>query len=403
MHLLVVTDQFPTKSRPDAGLFVARQVLALERQGVSVTVLVARLPEIWPLSESQRWRDYGDRSWRRGDVAARIEPYPFARPPGAWFKPFEGRVKAPGARRVARRVHALHRFDCVLGVDLTASAPVALLLARELGIPAVGLGIGSDVMLRPLRDPLLRAALIRTVSELDHVMCVSRDMCRRVRELCPNAEPSWVMLARQVPEQLSWWDRTALRGALGWRREEVVAIFVGRLTEEKGLPELIEARARVIARGGAFRLVCIGDGPFAGALSRLAKEAGSSPIDVVGRVLPEEVFRYCTASDLMVLPSRSEGLPQVVLEAMECALPVLGTRAGGIPELVADMQTGVLVEVRDVEAFAHQLHSLINQPERRRTLGQLGRRRARSEFDSTRQAEAMVALLHGVKRRLPRV
>ena len=94
---------------------------------------------------------------------------------------------------------------------------------------------------------------------------------------------------------------------------------------------------------------------------------------------------------MLVQPSRADNLPLAVLEAMAAGLPVVGTRVGGIPELVVDGETGVLVEPEDPPALAEALDSLAASPELRRELGRAGRARGIEHFSPEGTARRMVA------------
>jgi glycosyltransferase involved in cell wall biosynthesis len=129
-----------------------------------------------------------------------------------------------------------------------------------------------------------------------------------------------------------------------------------------------------------FRLVCVGDGPAWDVL------IGPRAFHLTGRVNPDEVPLLLQGSDFLVLPSHSEGMPQAVLEAMNCGLPVVATNVGGVPEAVVDGETGLLVEARDVEALRNAIKRMITDGSFRSAAGHAGRKRAQTVFDSERNA-----------------
>ncbi len=98
----------------------------------------------------------------------------------------------------------------------------------------------------------------------------------------------------------------------------------------------------------------------------------------------------------MVLPSHSEGLPQAVLEAMNCGLPIVATNVGGIPEAVVDGQTGLLVEAHDADALRGAVERMITDTPFRFAAGQKSLQRARDVFDSERNAQAFADALRAL-------
>ena len=111
-------------------------------------------------------------------------------------------------------------------------------------------------------------------------------------------------------------------------------------------------------------LLIVGDGPDGERLRRLATELGTDRIRFVGWVADaERKAHFYNAAECLVLCSRSEGFPTVVGEAMACGTPVLGTRVGGIPELVLEEQTGWLIGPDDVAALGHRLDFVLAHPE----------------------------------------
>jgi glycosyltransferase involved in cell wall biosynthesis len=159
---------------------------------------------------------------------------------------------------------------------------------------------------------------------------------------------------------------------LNGHRPQIVS--VGRLRPPKDFVTLAEALRRL--EPDTFRAAIIGDGP----------ERDMFPADAPAQLLGErdDVRELLAGSDLFVLSSRSEGLPMSVLEAMAAGLPVVATAVGGIPELVVDGETGLLVPPGDPDALADALRRLVDDPELRQRFGAAGRARAAALFDLPR-------------------
>lgn len=162
---------------------------------------------------------------------------------------------------------------------------------------------------------------------------------------------------------------------------------VGRLVREKGFDVLVRALPEL---PGATA-VLVGDGPERGPLERLAAELGVGDRLVVTG-WEREPRRLLPAFDILAAPSRFEGFGIAIVEAMLAERAVVASRVGGIPEVVADGETGVLVPAGDPAALAGALRGLLDDPERRRRLGERGRGEALERFAPATAARAFEAL-----------
>ncbi len=274
-------------------------------------------------------------------------------------------------------------------------AEAAVAIARALDLPLAGLAVGSDVLVYPDRMPALWRRLCETLERVDLPIGVSQSVCRRLAETgrC-RREPLCVYLGRDAKQFVPAENKARVREQLGWAREGIVGVYVGGLVEVKGMKELAAAAEPLLNECERFQLVCIGDGPSWDRLVTLASRVGREGAVVLpGRVVPEEVPRFLQAADFLVLPSYSEGMPQAVLEAMNCGLPVVATRVGGVPEAVVDGQTGLLVEAKNVEQLRDALERMMTDEAFRLAAGQKGLARAREVFDAERNARTLAEAL----------
>jgi len=162
---------------------------------------------------------------------------------------------------------------------------------------------------------------------------------------------------------------------------------VGQLTAEKGHAVLVRAWAEVVRQRPAARLVLVGDGPERARIEELARSLEVPGDSMVLTGFRDDVPSWLAGFDLYVQPSLEEGLGTSVLDAMACRLPVVASRAGGLPEAVVDGETGVLVPRADAPALAQAMLELLAAPERCAFMGEAGRRRVEARFS----VEAMVA------------
>lgn len=188
-------------------------------------------------------------------------------------------------------------------------------------------------------------------------------------------------------------DRRGVRREFGIERDAFVIACVGRLVRVKGIDVLVAAAPRIAAQDGGpdVRFLVVGDGPERTALASAAARLGvGDRFSFTG--FRADVGRLLSAADLLAMPSRNEGLGMSILEAMALSLPVVASHVGGIPEVVTDGATGILVTPEDPDALAHACVDLVRDPERARKMGIAGRRLVSERFSVERFVEKTARL-----------
>jgi glycosyltransferase involved in cell wall biosynthesis len=159
---------------------------------------------------------------------------------------------------------------------------------------------------------------------------------------------------------------------------------------------LLEAIARLTESGRSVSATFVGDGPRRAALEQLARKLGiADRVTFAGGVGQDDIGRYYEDADVFCLPSFSEGLPVVLLEAMAAGLPVVASRIAGIPELIEHGRSGLLVPPGRADLLADALGTLLVDPGRRADLAAEARRRVGAEFDVDASAEQLRELMAG--------
>ncbi len=198
------------------------------------------------------------------------------------------------------------------------------------------------------------------------------------------------------PSPLSAAERAELRLAWGVAPDELLVGIVASLETRKGHRVLLDALVELDRMGDAipWKLVAIGQGPDRDALVARTEALGlSSRVRWVGP--RDDAARAIGAFDLFVLPSFIESMPLSLLEAMAARVPTIGSAVYGIPEVIADGETGLLVPVGEATALARALRELLLDPQRRARLGEAGRRRFDTLFRAERMASRVAALYAG--------
>lgn len=290
------------------------------------------------------------------------------------FRPRHAHV-AGGWISLARTVSVLAREDpfdivhCHYGNVGLHYAPAACVWNAPLVVSFYGYDCSSYPRERGVRvyDPLFAAA--------DAIISLSDHMDARLRSLgCPPA------LLRRVPLSI---DPMAHPTVSSDRRpgEPVRLLTVARLTEKKGIEDALRGLALLGDEPPRIRYDVIGDGPLRPALESLAATLGvSERVRFLGALGERGVQDALCAADIFVLPSVTaangdeEGTPTVLLEAGWARLPVLATRHAGIPEVVRDGESGILIPERDPSALAAAIRDLVCAPERWTAMGDAGHR-----------------------------
>jgi len=152
-------------------------------------------------------------------------------------------------------------------------------------------------------------------------------------------------------------------------------LYVGRLHPIKGLSFLIEAFSIILENQKNIKLIIVGDGVIKDNLINMCKNKNISKyVDFVGNVNHESLIKYYHEADIFVLPSISEGLSNVIMEAMSCGLPVVATNIGGNKELVINNKGGYIVKSKNILDLKDALNRLINNPKIRETMGRFNRK-----------------------------
>jgi glycosyltransferase involved in cell wall biosynthesis len=260
--------------------------------------------------------------------------------------------------------------------------------ARRAGIPVVAVSRGWTGESRKVR---LYEAFDRLVLRgMDRVVCVSGAQAAKVWQAGISAERV-VVIANAVRDCRFKADPAArgeLEGLFQRPPRRLVAA-AGRLSPEKGFATLVEAAARIEDRSIGF--VLFGEGMLRPDLERQIDRLGLRERFILAGHRTD-LDRLLPALDLLVLPSFTEGMPNVVLEALAAGVPVVATKVGGTPEVLTG-SCGRLVPPGDPAALAVGVLDVLMDEARRRRMGQRGQERVRKHFTFDTQAEHYLGLL----------
>jgi glycosyltransferase involved in cell wall biosynthesis len=186
-------------------------------------------------------------------------------------------------------------------------------------------------------------------------------------------------------------------------RSQVTVFFLGRLSEQKGVWDLLHAVAPVVAQAPGTHFVLGGVAEFPAVereiKSFIVAHELTPHITLLGTITGDAKLRAFAEADIFILPSHLENQPVVLIEAMAAGLPVVSTRVGTIPEMITDGEEGFLMAPRDRETLVQTIRLLVADPALRQAMGERGRERAVGEFDRDVAIGRLVAELEAVHAR----
>jgi glycosyltransferase involved in cell wall biosynthesis len=390
MRILVITNLYPNPYFPHRGMFNWQpiQTLAAEHP---VEVIA---PISW--IEERRARRGGANRMPRGRTLTtggfRVHHPSYVYPPKMlrrWYGHFFRRSIRPTFKRVV----AEFQPEVVYASWAYPDGWAAVDLAQEAGLPAVVKVHGSDILTLD-QFPARRARTREALARADAVLAVSQDLAGHVVALGADPSRVHVIYCGINVHLFSPGDRGEARRRLGLADKGPILLFVGNLVPVKGLPVLIEACSLLVQRGLAFSAYLIGEGPERPALQNHIDRRGlGERVRLVGPWPLQALPDWYRAADLFVLPSHSEGVPNVLLEAAACGTPFVASRVGGIPE-IARFGTAELVPPGDAPQLAQAIAKQMT-----RSAGEAQARYMRGHEDMIREMVDIMEQL--VQRRQP--
>ena len=352
MKALWLTCVYPSDNQPGRGVFHETQVQSLIRLGIDVTV-------ICPIPRRTAFFRYFQKSYhvnknfpfieqRKGVTVYRPD---YLALPGQlrWVQP-DKRIAAAVMKTMSE--HELAP-DIIHAHFAMPSGGAARIVAEQKKLPWILTLHGSDVNVYPFYSNSAKQAFLQTVKAANSVLAVAGKLQEKTKELAGRESlviPIGIDLSQfQQPEQ----TKLQIRKTLQLPEDKKLIVFVGRLTEEKGVFELARALDYL---SNEMAVVFVGDGPAKEKLKR--NPEFNNRLFLTGEVDNKRVRDYLFASDVFALPSYTEGMPTVVIEAIALKIPVICTAVGGIPELFGEHKD-LLIEKKSISSLVHRIQSVI--------------------------------------------
>jgi teichuronic acid biosynthesis glycosyltransferase TuaC len=356
VRILTFTTLYPNAAQPRHGLFVEQRLRQLLRLGGLTARVVAPVP--WFPFRSPRFGSYA----RYATVPTCEQRFGIdVRHPRYLVLPKVGMSVTPWflARSGTNALQRVEGFELIDAHYFYPDGVAAVLIAQRFGKPVVITARGSDINLLS-RFALPRRWIRWAAARAHGVITVSCALKDEMMRLGVAASKITVLRNGVDLDLFRPLERTAVRAQLGLRGRTLLC--VGNLLRSKGQDIAIEALARL----PDTELVVVGEGPDRRVFEVLARSLDvATRVRFVGGLPPEDLVRYYTAADALLLPSEREGWPNVLLESLACGTPVVASRVGGAVEIVRSEVAGALVAQRSAAAFADALQRLFAHPPER--------------------------------------
>ena len=260
-------------------------------------------------------------------------------------------------------VHAHYGFHSALLPAIIKRKPLVITFHR------------GDALDEPFRNKLYCKLQKFVVSRADFLIAVSSEIKEALIEhLGARSDKVSVITCGVDTRAFLPLEKKIKRVALGIPENSKVVLFIGNLNHRKGVDLLLECAKRM----QETYFILIGEGNI---------RAGTKNCRIVDPQPNHELTKWYNVADVFLLPSRSEGTPVVILEALSCGIPVVASKVGGIPDLIKDGATGYLIEPGDVDTLEERMRDLLQNPEKRRQMGLQARKNIIENYDSFKIAE----------------
>lgn len=358
MRVLALTKIFPNRNNPNAMPYVPRQCAAMARHcDLKIWATVPSFPA-GPLLRRFRSIKDGPSTVPHADRMFGLE---IAHPRFLYFPRLPLLSGASYALSIAPRLlRHRHEFDVILATFAYPDGVAATALGQALGIPIVIQVIGSDIDVAA-QLPALKPQVGWSFRHAAGVIAVSSSLAQACVRLGAQPQATAVIVTGVDRQVFVPQDRKAARRRLGLPADDKLILYVGRLSEEKGVLDALRAFERLqddANVGVRVRLAYVGDGPLLQRLQQRAAQGGD--VIVTGSVDSAGVSQWLAASDLLTLPSYHEGTPNVVLEALSSGRPVVATHVGGIPDICSAPLYGELVAPGSVAALVRAYERVLS-------------------------------------------
>lgn len=353
LRIALVTPMLPVPHDTTRGRYIHETAASLARLAtLRVFFQQARYPSLPGLTPRSFIEGRVGADYRLGELDVQAFDYPsfpvVSRALNGWS----------AARVLLPRVRAF-KPDLLLAYWIYPDGHAAVQVARRLGVPCVVGALGSDIH---VRSGLSQRLTRRTIAAADALLTVSEAMRQAaIRDYAAAPAKVHTIVNGFNTGVFGVQPQAQARAALAVPADAQLVVYVGRFVEAKGMRELVASLQVLAPSHPRLRLALIGDGVMRDELRALISRSGlDDRVLQPGGLEPAGVAQWIAASDLLTLPSWSEGYPNVVVEALACGRPVVATDVGGTREIVR-ADNGILIAPRDVGSLTQGLQEALQR------------------------------------------
>ena len=352
VKILTFSSLYPNAEMPQHGLFVEQRLRRLVAAGGVGATVVAPVP--WFPARHRMFGKYArfarvPQHEERNGLDVWHPRYPMLPKVGMSIQPL---ALAQATLGTVRAIGRAPGFSVIDAHYVYPDGVAAAILAQRTRRPLVITARGSDINVIG-NLPWPRRMILWAVRQSAVVITVSEALRRRLLELGAPADKVRTLRNGVDLDFFSPADCEAARRAIGCERFTLLS--VGRLVAGKGHELVIRALALMPDAG----LIIVGEGPLCGQLETVARECGvTDRVRFTGALAPPMVREHYRAADVLILASQSEGMPNVVLEALACGTPVIATDVGGVSEILVNGVSGTLLTERTPQAICSAVAAL---------------------------------------------
>lgn len=387
-RILILSSMYPSSTDRIMGIFIHQYVKNLKKLGINFRLIspVPWSPKV--LWFREKWKYYGCIPNEETIEEVFVNRPRYVELPFKNFRSLSGLSMFLCLFSKINHLYKTFKFNIIHAHTITPDGHAAMFFKRHFNVPMICTVRGSDLNEYPFSTKKMYKTSKKVLEEADAIITVSKDLANRVKSIANiKRSPYIIYNGIDTSKFYNYGKRESLKRWLGISPKWKVISFIGRCEKEKGIFELFEAFIRIDKSNRNVCLLIIGDGKDKFVLHKLINQYNlNTKVLMKENVLHEEIPKYLNASDIFVLPSYSEGLPNVLLEAIACELPVVATKVGGIPEIIFNEQNGLLCTPGDSTSIENSILEILSDLDNYRDIGKKASEKIKVKFSWNKSA-----------------